>query len=145
MQESLYKTARADLTGRIARGELQPGDRLPPERNLATEFGVSRFVIRQAIAGLARDGLVVSAYPRGYLVRGPRIPWLPRLRPLVAEPWEVEIIDTTERSATPDDADTFGLIAGDTLARCFFTLRGAHTHQPWALALASYPLDAFND
>ena len=49
---------------------------------------------------LARDGLVVSAYPRGYLVRGPRIPWLPRLRPLVAEPWEVEIIDTTERPAT---------------------------------------------
>ena len=32
------------------------------------------------LAGLARDGLVVSAYPRGYLVLGPRIPWLSRLR-----------------------------------------------------------------
>src|SRR5262245_24788294 len=134
MQASLYKTVRTDLTGRIARGELRPGDRLPPERDLAAEFGVTRFVIRQAIAGLARDGLVVSAYPRGYTVRGPRIPWLPRLRPLVDEPWEIEILDTTKRPATPDDADTFSLIAGDTLLYCFFTLRGTHTHQPWALA-----------
>jgi GntR family transcriptional regulator len=144
MQPSLFKSVRADLAARIARGDLRPGDRLPSERDLTEQFGVTRSVIRQAIAGLVRDGMVISAYPRGYVVLGRRIPWLPRLRPLVDEPWEIEIIDTTERPAGPDDADTFGLIEGDPLARCLFQLRGTHTHTPWALALATYPLDAFN-
>jgi DNA-binding transcriptional MocR family regulator len=128
MQPSLFKSVRADLAARIARGDLRPGDRLPSERDLTEQFGVTRSVIRQAIAGLVRDGMVISAYPRGYVVLGRRIPWLPRLRPLVDEPWEIEIIDTTERPAGPDDADTFGLIEGDPLARCLFQLRGTHTH-----------------
>jgi DNA-binding GntR family transcriptional regulator len=145
MHESLYKTVRTNLAARITRGELRPGDRLPAERDLAAEFGVTRTVIRQAIAGLTRDGMVVSAYPRGYHVLGPRIPWLSRLRPLVDEPWEVENIDSAERPATPQDADTFGINPGDPVALCPFELRGADTHTPWALALASYPLEAFND
>jgi DNA-binding GntR family transcriptional regulator len=144
MQESLYKTVRADLAARIPRAELRPGDRLPAERELAAEFGVTRTVIRQAIAGLTRDGMVVSAYPRGYHVRGPRIPWLSRLRPLSDEPWEIEIIDTIERPASPEDADTFGIDPGEPITLSPFELRGAHTHTPWALAAATYPLEAFN-
>jgi hypothetical protein len=52
--------------------------------------------VRQALAGLARDGLVVSAYTRGYHVLGPRIPWLTRLRLLAHEPYDVEMIDVHE-------------------------------------------------
>lgn len=33
----------------------------------------------------------------------------------------------------------------DQVIVCPFELRGAHSHQPWALGLATYPLDAFND
>jgi DNA-binding GntR family transcriptional regulator len=33
----------------------------------------------------------------------------------------------------------------DPVIVCPFKLRGTDSHQPWALGLASYPLDAFND
>jgi GntR family transcriptional regulator, transcriptional repressor for pyruvate dehydrogenase complex len=41
-------------------GKLQPGDRLPPERELAQRFGVSRVAIRQALSVLQAMGLVQS-------------------------------------------------------------------------------------
>ncbi|HEX5097575.1 MAG TPA: FCD domain-containing protein [Acidimicrobiia bacterium] len=50
----------AELSGRIHRGELGPGDRLPPERELATSLGVSRDRVRDALSALERDGYVVS-------------------------------------------------------------------------------------
>ena len=37
----------------IRKGELAPGDRLPPERKLAEAFGVSRNSLRQALQALA--------------------------------------------------------------------------------------------
>jgi len=46
---------------------LQPGERLPPERQLAESLGVARMTVRQAIAALARDGLVRSVHGRGNL------------------------------------------------------------------------------
>src|SRR4051812_11214272 len=145
MYEPMHKSVRAVLAARIAGGELQPGDRLPAERDLSADFGVTRTVIRQALAGLARDGMIVSAYPRGYDVLGPRIPWLSRFRLLTDEAWDVEIIDTALGPATPEDANTFRIDATDAVIICPFELRGAASHQTWALGLATYPVDAFND
>ena len=126
MYEPLHKNVRAALAARIAGGDLQPGDRLPAERDLSTEFDVARSVIRQALAGLARDGMIVSAYPRGYDVLGPRIPWLSRFRLLTDEPWDVDIIDTALGPASPEDADTFHIDPEDAVIVCPFELRGAH-------------------
>jgi GntR family transcriptional regulator len=39
-------------------GGLVPGDRLPPESDVARFFGVSRMTLRQALAGLANRGLL---------------------------------------------------------------------------------------
>ena len=36
----------------IDSGDLQPGDRLPPERELAAWFGVNRLTLRQALSDL---------------------------------------------------------------------------------------------
>ncbi|HEY5309691.1 MAG TPA: GntR family transcriptional regulator, partial [Casimicrobiaceae bacterium] len=41
-----------DLSARIERGELSPGDRLPPERRLMEDYRVSRTVVREAISSL---------------------------------------------------------------------------------------------
>ena len=49
-----------ELRGRIHRGELGPGDRLPPERELATSFRVSRDRVREALLALENDGYVVA-------------------------------------------------------------------------------------
>lgn len=46
-------------------GVLQAGDRLPPERELATRFGVSRATVRQALSALHNAGLVESFVGRG--------------------------------------------------------------------------------
>jgi GntR family transcriptional regulator len=48
------------LAARIAAGEWQPGSRLPPERDLATEYGVGYNTLRQAISVLRDRGLIVS-------------------------------------------------------------------------------------
>ena len=42
----------------ISRGELQPGQKLPPERELARQFGVNRASIRQALKALDVMGIV---------------------------------------------------------------------------------------
>jgi DNA-binding FadR family transcriptional regulator len=45
---------------RIVRGDLAAGQTLPPEADLAAEFGVSRTVMSEAIKVLAANGLVES-------------------------------------------------------------------------------------
>ena len=47
------------LGSRISRGELRPGDHLPPEPELARQLGVSRFTLRKALDSLASDGRLV--------------------------------------------------------------------------------------
>jgi len=47
--------------------QLAPGEPLPAERQLAEQWGVARMTVRQAIAALARDGLVRSIHGRGNL------------------------------------------------------------------------------
>jgi GntR family transcriptional regulator len=48
----------------IASGELRPGDRLPPERELAGWFGVNRLTLRQALADLEQRRLIRRAVGR---------------------------------------------------------------------------------
>jgi len=55
----------------IHAGRLKPGDQLPPEHTLAATLGVSRNVVREAIARLRSDGIVQSRQGVGaFLARG---------------------------------------------------------------------------
>lgn len=52
----------------ILAGEFAPGDKLPPERELAEMFGVSRPSVREALNMLASSGLVMSYQGGGTVV-----------------------------------------------------------------------------
>lgn len=48
----------AQIQERFVQGELRPGDRLPSERELAEQFGVSRTAVREAVKALQEKRLV---------------------------------------------------------------------------------------
>jgi DNA-binding GntR family transcriptional regulator len=54
---------------RIEAGELAPGAKLPAERDLAAEYGVSYDTIRRATALLRDRGLIITIVGRGTYVR----------------------------------------------------------------------------
>lgn len=68
-----FDEVAAVILARIRSGELQPGDRLPPERKLVEEFGVSRTAVREALRSLAAQGLIDSHVGRGTFVRKPTL------------------------------------------------------------------------
>lgn len=59
------------LSGQIGTGHYKPGDRLPSEAQLTQEFGVSRTVVREAIAALRSGGLVEARHGIGVFVLEP--------------------------------------------------------------------------
>ena len=57
-RQRLYQQVAQQLQEMILDGELKPGDKLPPERQMAEQMGVSRTVIREAVKTLEQRGLV---------------------------------------------------------------------------------------
>lgn len=58
----------AAIASRIQSGKLHPGEQLPAERQLAGSLGVSRPVIREALAQLKLDGFIESRQGVGVFV-----------------------------------------------------------------------------
>jgi len=58
----LYEQIVQQVEVSIHKGTLKAGDQLPPERELAQQFGVSRTAVREAVKALHEKGLV-EAYP----------------------------------------------------------------------------------
>ena len=57
--QRLYRQIADQLRALIERGEFPPGTRLPPERDLAVQLGVSRPSVREALIALEVEGRVV--------------------------------------------------------------------------------------
>jgi len=57
------------IRGLIDRGTIKPGDRLPAERELATQVGVSRPSVRAGLRALAAMGVVYSRHGAGTYIR----------------------------------------------------------------------------
>ncbi len=56
------------LAEKIRSGRLRPGARLPTEAELCAQYDVSRTVVREAVARLRSDGMVVPQQGRGMFV-----------------------------------------------------------------------------
>jgi GntR family transcriptional repressor for pyruvate dehydrogenase complex len=57
------------LVGLIDRGELTDGSRLPPETEIAQNYGVSRPIVRETLSRLRDDGLIISRRGSGSYVK----------------------------------------------------------------------------
>ena len=67
-----YRQIARSLDGRIRQGQLAPGDQLPTEMQLASQFAVNRFTVRRALAQLESDGKLSRQRGRGTFVAAPQ-------------------------------------------------------------------------
>jgi GntR family transcriptional repressor for pyruvate dehydrogenase complex len=66
--ERLFEQIVVQIEARIVAGDLKVGDQLPPERELAEQFEVSRTAVREAIKILIEKGLIEIRTGRGTFV-----------------------------------------------------------------------------
>jgi GntR family transcriptional regulator len=110
------------LQDAISRGNLQPGQRLPGENELAQQFGVSRVTVRRALAALADQGLVVRKPGVGTVVQIPSasssiitadvsnlLPHIVRM----GKDSQVQMLEFAYVPATPYVAEKLGLVTGE--------------------------------
>jgi GntR family transcriptional regulator len=139
----LYRRVHDALRSAIENSLLKPSDALPPERDLAADFGVSRITIRKALDSLVAEGLLTRKQGAGTFVSGrvekqfakltsfsedmvsrgrkPRSEWLLR----------------ASGTVTPDESLTLGLSPGTPVFR-FHRIRFADD-QPMAVEYSTIP------
>jgi GntR family transcriptional regulator, transcriptional repressor for pyruvate dehydrogenase complex len=86
--ERLSDQLAARLAAQVDSGALKPGERLPSEARLATQHGVSRTVVREAVHQLKSRGLLRSRQGSGVFVAA-----APANRPLAFDPTVLESIE----------------------------------------------------
>lgn len=101
----------------IDRGDYEPGALLPAERILKDRFRVSIATVRQALAMLVAEGLVIKVNGKGTIVRGK--PGPPEIVTRSADPW-ADLTPTGEPEARRENAKTrmaalFGIEEGSVL------------------------------
>ena len=69
----LHHQVYLDLRAALEAGEWRPGDRLPPERELAERYGCSLFTVRRALGDLTRERRLERTRGRGTFVTRPPI------------------------------------------------------------------------
>ena len=69
----LHHQVYLDLRSALDSGEHKVGERLPPERELATLYGCSLITVRRALDELSREGRLERRQGRGTFVLAPRL------------------------------------------------------------------------
>lgn len=64
-----FKQIAGSLREAVRSGGIPPGERVPSEVQLMEHFGVARMTVRQALAELRAEGLLVAEHGRGVFVR----------------------------------------------------------------------------
>ena len=77
----LYEQVAEQITTWIRSNGLAPGDRLPPERELAQRLGVSRATLSQALVALEVIGVVHVRHGDGTVLADPVLAWAALILP----------------------------------------------------------------
>lgn len=121
----LYHQIFVILRNRIYGGDLSPGDIVPGEQELGTEFGVSRITAKRALNELADAGLVVRERGRGTrVIKRPPTPaatssiegWLENIS-LMGIATEAQVLEFDFVPAGEEIAQALELTPGDEVQR----------------------------
>ena len=113
----VYLAITRALEADIAGGLLQPGDRLPTHRDLATEIGVNVGTVTRAYGEARRRGLIEGEVGRGTFVRRPERSALSRVAPEQGHgPIDLSV-NTPVALASPDLVRTFESMIADERTR----------------------------
>lgn len=99
-QDRLYQDVARSLVDELAAGQYAVGGRLPAERELAIQFGVSRPTVREAIIALEVQGLVEVRVGSGaYVLRLPGTEDIPGFNISAFELTEARLLFEAEAAA----------------------------------------------
>jgi DNA-binding FadR family transcriptional regulator len=120
--QRLYQQVAGQLGELIRQGEFRQGDRLPPERDLARQLGVSRPTVREAMIALEIAGLVEVRTGSGAYVRKAPLTGASPFAPPDIGPSPFELV-AARRLIEPEVAfAAAGCVHGDVLAGIAETL-----------------------
>jgi DNA-binding FadR family transcriptional regulator len=68
-KRTVTQRAIEEIKAKIATGQLEPGQRLPTERDLAADLGLSRSSMREAIRALTVMGVLEARHGAGASTR----------------------------------------------------------------------------
>ena len=68
-KRKLYEDVIAGIEEMLQSNNMQPGDRLQSEKELALYFGVSKTAVREALSALQTAGLIEVKHGSGIYVR----------------------------------------------------------------------------
>ncbi|AWB49934.1 GntR family transcriptional regulator [Gemmobacter aquarius] len=122
----LYLQLQRRISDAIATGRLQPGDSLPPERDMAALTGLSRVTIRKAVEGLVASGHLIQRRGSGTFV-APKVERLEQALSLLTsftedmarrgKSAESTWISRAVHSPSPEEVMALGLAANARVAR----------------------------
>ncbi len=145
-----YREIAQMLAALVDEGALAPGDRLPPERDLAALGGVSRVTIRKAVGALVDQGIVAQRQGSGTFVTRPQR--APAAHAIASLSEELRARGQIGRSAwltrkiveaSHEDCTALGLAPGSKVLR-LTRLRLAN-ERPLALDRSTLPQDVLPD
>ena len=119
----LYQQLQRALREAIADSRLSADEALPPERDLAEEFGVSRITVRKALDALVSEGLLIRRQGAGTFVAGRVEKSFSKLssfsEDMISRGRRPESVWLSRSSgvATPDESLTLGLSPGSVVYR----------------------------
>lgn len=82
---ALWRQIAEALEKEIAGGVREPGERLPTEQDLSSEYGVNRHTVRRALAALVEQGLIRVEQGRGAFVQEAMLDYRVRKRTRFSE------------------------------------------------------------
>ena len=68
VKEKPYQLVIDHVRGEVLHGNLRPGDRLPGERELAEQLGISRNSVREGLRILENMGVTSSQHGAGHYI-----------------------------------------------------------------------------